>query len=633
MSYVLSSSPASPIAITSFTQTGTLTWTGSFVLPTGAGQNQIETLSFTYSGMDDLDNVSTTIAAVNSFQVYQGQLPPLAPPLNFAGVAQPGGKVQLTWSAVDTAAAYQLYRQAPGEAGLTAYQRLTLVTAYVDSTQTDGAYRYAIATIRQANNQESESAQSTAVQISADAQAPSAPQNLALLLIGSGIQATWTAPAEGAASYNLYRANTPTITTIQGLTPIKTGIHQLGAIDATPSVTDHAYAVTALDAAGNESAPSTSAFLDFALLPVGNLTVVQNGNALPVLTWTQSGNTVVGYDIFLGPSNAQEKLNLTPVLVKTFTDSGYANDERRYTVVGFDNNNATIGRSITLPKISASLNAGIPIKRGLMNRLQYQVSNQGTSAVSGITVKAKILTRENVSDPFSLSPGESKLVNVVVGGYADIPSQTPLTTTVEVVPEEGEKVQIVRAQDITAQDGALVLTVAPENLTRGATGKVRFTLENTSDVETEILTATQSGNSASTDIRYKLLDKDGNVLATQAFKQALGSVITLSNGQTVARLVAGASFTSDPIDLAIPSSAPDSITVQLEIDRYHYQLGTPQTVSIPGQTSRQAATLIDTAYYAEITSVSPLTSFGDQDVVIQGRAVARATATALPNVP
>ena len=632
MSYVLSSSPASPVAITGFTQTGPLTWTGSFTLPAGAGQNQIETLSFTYSGVDDLDNVSTAIATVNNFQVYQGNLPPLAPPLNFAGVAQPGGKVQLTWSAVDTAAAYELYRQAPGEASLTAYQRLTLVTTYVDNTTADGIYRYAIATIRQANTQESESAQSTAVQISADAQAPSAPQNIALLLIGSGIQATWTAPTEGAASYNLYRANTPTITTIQGLTPIKTGIHQLGAIDPSPSSTDHAYAVTALDAAGNESAPSTSAFLDFALLPVANLTVVQNGNALPVLTWTQSGNTVIGYDIFLGPANAQEKLNLTPVLVKTFTDSGYASDERRYTVVGFDNNSATIGRSITLPKISASLNAGIPVKRGLMNRLQYQVSNQGTSVVSGITLKSKILSRENISDPFSLNPGESKLVSVVVGGFADIPSQTPLTTTVEVVPEEGAKVQIVRAQDITAQDGALVLTVAPENLTRGATGKVRFTLENTSDVDIEILTATQSGKNPSTDIRYKLLDKDSNVLATQSFKQALGDVITLSNGQTVARLAAGASFTSDLIDLVVPSSAPDSITVQLEIDHYLYKLGTPLTVSIPGQTSRQAATLIDTTYYAEITGVSPLTSFGDQDVVIQGRAVARATASALPNV-
>src|SRR4029450_5848799 len=105
----------------------------------------------------------------------------------------------------DSAAGYQLYRQAPGATELSAYQRLPLSTEFVDATTSDGLYRYAIASVRQANNQESLSAQSNAAQATADALAPGAPTSLALLLNGSGIFATWQAPAGGAvASYNLY---------------------------------------------------------------------------------------------------------------------------------------------------------------------------------------------------------------------------------------------------------------------------------------------------------------------------------------------------------------------------------------------------------------------------------------------
>ncbi|HKQ31476.1 MAG TPA: Ig-like domain-containing protein [Burkholderiales bacterium] len=634
LSFALSSSPATVTTITDITQTGTLAWRANFTLPAGAGSPQVENLSFTYRGVDDLDNVSTTISAANNFQVYQGELPPLLPPLDFAAVAQPAGRVQLSWRAVEAAVGYQLYRQAPNESALTMFQRVTNGTQYVDATSTDGAYRYAVAAIRQANSQESLSAQSNVVQVSADSQVPDAPTTLALALNGSGILATWQAPATGGvATYNLYRSGADTITTVEGLTPTKTGIKQLAAIDANPSLTDHAYVVTALDAAGNQSAPSNSVYLNFALLPVNNLTIVQDGNTLPVITWTHSGAGIAGYDVYLGPDNARSKLNLTPLSERAYTDTGFASDERRYTVVVFDNSSAEIGRSIVLPKLTATLAAGTPIKRGLMNRLQYHVSNQGSVAVSNARIKTKIGTRENVSEPFSIGAGENKLVSVVVGGFADVPSQVALSTTIEVIPNEGEKVQIVRVQNVAAQDGAMVLAVAPESLVRGAaTGKVRFTLENTSDVETEILTATGNGSGVSGDIRYKILDKDSNVLATQSFKQSLGTnVITLANGLTVARLAPGASFTSDPVDLAVPASAPDSITVQLEIDRYHYQLGKPETVSIPGQSGRQLASLLDTAYYAEIANITPANSFGDRDVLITGRAIVRVTQAPMPN--
>ncbi|MFY0575469.1 hypothetical protein ACN28S_14875 [Cystobacter fuscus] len=501
----------------------------------------------------------------------------------------------------------------------------------VDVTTADGEYRYALASIRQANSQEATSGQSNVVVAAADSHAPGTPTGLSLVLNGSGIVATWQGPTDGgAATYNLYRSSAPVITDVQGLTPLKTGIRQLAAIDPSPSLTEHAYAVTAVDAAGNESGSSTSAFLDFALVPVGNLTVVQSEGEFPVLTWTQSGGTVVGHDVYLGPDDAREKLNASPISNRTFTDTGHARDERRYTVVGFDAANATIGRTIILPKLTASLVAGAPIQRGIMNRLQYRVTNQGSTAAANISLKAKIGTHVNTSPVFALGAGESELVDIVMGGFADIPNQASVTTTIEVLPEEGATVQLVRTRAVEARDGALALSLTTEVFTRGATGMVRFALQNTSDVETEVITASQTGSAPSPELRVKLLDQDGNVLATQEVMQPFHGVTTLPNGMTVARIAAGETFTSDPISVPIPSSAPDHVVVQLDIDSVRYHTGQTDAVAIPGKNGRATATLIDTAYFGEVSAITPQVSHGDQAVTITGRALAREGNQPLP---
>ena len=134
-------------------------------------------------------------------------------------------------------------------------------------------------------------------------------------------------------------------------------------------------------------------------------------------------------------------------------------------------------------------------------------------------------------------------------------------------------------------------------------------------------------------MRFKLVDKDNNVLATQSYQQFTGNVVTLSNGKTVARLPAGSLFTSDPVDLAIPGTAPNELFVQLEIDQLHYHVGQADQVDIGGLSGRQAVSLIDTAYAGTVTSISPASSFGDVPVVIAGRALDRRTNLALANVP
>ena len=632
--YLLSAANRVPTTIAGASQVDAVTWRASFALPGDAGLPSAETFSFSYRGSDDLDNISTKISAANRFQAYQGSLPPLAQPLNFTAKAQPGGKVLLSWTAVEEASAYQIYRQAPGEATPTPYQRAS-GASYLDSTSRDGAYRYALASVRNANGQEALSAQTAAVDAVASATAPAAPQNLALSLSGRGIVAAWQppVPAGGLASYNLYRAATSTINSVAGLVPLKKGITQPIAIDANPSTTEHAYVVTALDAAGNESALSNSVYLNASLLPVASLAVALSDGGVPLVSWTASRAGAVGYDVYLGPAGALLKVNGALISGNSYSDSGYAGGERRYTVNAVDGNGVALSRDILLPALSAQIVAGLPLLRGVMNKLQVQLTNTSATALDNLAAVIVVGGFSHRSDPISLPGNGTRIVAVVVGGYPTLANPTTAELRIEQAPAEGESVTISTSRNIEVGDSALVVGITPDEFTRGGTGKLRLTIENSSEVEVELLTATANGGSPSSELRFKLLDGDGNVLTTQPYQQVLGSnVITLSNGLTVARIAAGSKYASDSFSLNVPTSSPNNLRVKLEVDQLRYHSGQADQVLIAGQGSEKAVSLIDTAYYGEVTDASPASSFGDQEVIVTGRAIDRATLQPLPNV-
>lgn len=637
--YLLSGPVRSPIAVTGLNQADPLTWKGSITLPSDAGLASPESLSFSSQAIDELDNISTKILAFNRFQVYQGNLPPLAVPLGFTAKAQPGGKVKLAWQAVDEAFGYQIYRQSPGQTDLSALIR-TGGEAYIDQTTQDGAYKYAIATVRQSNGQESVSGQSASVDVIASASAPGAPQNLTLQLTGQGIVAQWQAPLSSTvASYNLYRSTGTRITGIDGLVPYKTGIKQLLALDASPSPTQGAYVVTALDAAGNESAISNSSYLNASLLPVTNLKVNQLGSELPVITWNAPNGNVTGYLVYVGPDSGKTKLTANPITSLTFTDTGYTSGERLYTIASVDANGVEMPRSVLMPNVVTQIVSGLPIKRGVMNKLQIQVTNTSSVAFDNIRVVVRLPInkdstqfQDQKSGILALAPQETRLVPVIVGGYADLPGTAQARVGVEIAPVEGELVTVAHYESVSVGDSAMVVGMSTDEFTRGGVGKLKLTIENTSEVDMELLTATGNGANDSTELRFKILDADGNVLATQAYKQVFGAnVVTLTNGQTVARIPAGSSYISDVFNLNVPASSPGSIRVRLEVDKLRYHSGQEDQILIVGRGSETTVSLVDTAYLGEVANVSPVSSFGDQDVVITGRALDRQSGTALPN--
>ncbi|MDR1935088.1 MAG: carboxypeptidase-like regulatory domain-containing protein [Candidatus Accumulibacter sp.] len=638
ISYRLSGAARSPQAL-ALTPLDATTYRAEFTLPTDAGLSGPETLSFAFQAQDDLDNISTRVAAANAFQVYRGELPPADIPAGLTATAQAGGKVRLAWQAVDQASAYQIYRQGPDQSALEIHLRAS-GAEYIDATPADGLYRYAVASVRQANDQETLSGQSAAVEVTARATAPGAPQNLTLTLTGQGILASWQAPfASEVDHYKLYRGPGTQLDSIEGLIPLKTHIKSLQAYDTDPSPSEGAYVVTAVDAAGNESALSNSPYLNASLLPVRKLRLEQIGTALPQLSWSPPNGSLAGYLVYVGPENARIKLTASPINATQFTDTGYTSGERHYSVATVDANDAELGHDIILPSIATQIAAGLPLKRGIMNKLQIQLANTSTRPLDGVRALVRLPVdrdssqfEEHHSEALSLAPGETRLVPVIVGGYAELPARASALIGVDIEPAEGDHIRVAREQTLEVGEGALVVGMATEDFTRGGVGKLRLTIENTTDVDIELLTATAHGSQPSTELRFKLLDADGNVLATQAYQQVFGAnVVTLTNGLTVARITAGASYLSDPFELNVPAASPNTLRVRLEVDTLRYNSGKDDEIRIAGRGSETTVSLLDTFYTGEVTDVTPISSFGDSDIVISGHAIERATHAPLAN--
>jgi RHS repeat-associated protein len=638
----------------------------SFDLPFDAGLDEGEFLAFQYLGSDALDNESSTILCDNRFEIYQGDLPPFAAPIGLKGEPLAGGKIKLSWLEVTGGQDYQVYRRTE-HTEFTEYARSGNAVEFIDEVTENGIlYTYAVATIRAVDSEEAFSARSDSVSITADSVPPGAPGNLELELTSRGILVQWEAPPLfEAITYSLYRSDAE-ITTIEGLTPLADQLDLTEVIDPAPSATEHWYAVTAVDGCTNQSVPSNSAYLNADLLPVSSVTVVQEDHGYPGVTWTHGG-VDIEYDIYLETGSQDLKLNQDGrIQEKSYTDTGYGSDARRYRIVAVDSNGAeSLGRSITLPFVQAHLLNGADISdfqssltdisayvpdleeeisglsmpaRRIMNRLKYLMENGSSETISNIKLHLMFDGHDHVSETFSLEPGEFMVIPVIVGGYSDLPDTAALVSMVEINPGINETIQIIRNSEIAIHDGMLVLGILNEEFTRGVSGTICFTLENTCDEKIQIVSATENNKNPSGQVRLNLLDEDENVLSSAGFKQTIKAepddnyeITTLSNGVTVIGIPPGKTFTSAPLEIFVPGSAPDDAIIELVIDTIHYNLNRDDAVSMQGISTTREISMMDTTYYGEITQITPGTSFGDQDISITGCAKNRKTEEHLSN--
>jgi RHS repeat-associated protein len=625
----------SPVGLTALTNN---VWRGELILPRDAGLTN-ELLSFAYQGTDVLGNVGTAVSGQSDFEVYQGALPALSPPEGLSAQAVAGGQVNLAWRGVDGASDFALYRQSPGEGSLGLLTNTTSL-GYADMPL-EGTNLYAVAAVRRANGQVAVGSLSEIVSAVADATPPGSPRDLKLAAYGNGLAAYWTPPT-GTESlmYALYRSTSP-IPATTNLSPLIRRIVSTNALDTNPMAGPAYYAVTAVDALGNESPPSLSAYTNISLLPVNSLRVDQHDGGLPVVSWSHgNADHISGYNVYLDEAGQALRINgaVLPNSTTTLTDGGYDRRDRRYSVAAVDVVGGTqvesAYRSILMPVVTVVPGEGATLKRGVMNRLGFTIRNDGSSAISSAMLGAQVLEHSHWSDPFDLPGGASTNIGIAVGGYPDLPDVAILTNSIVIVPNIGEQVSITTTTNLAVGDDLLVAEVLNEEFVRGTLGKARFVLHNTSTEEIEIVTAIRGGDAASPEIRFKLTDLDGMVLSVAPVLQYLGTnYVTLPNGTIVARLKPGESFTAGLTDIPIPVSAGSEVRLQIEIDQIHYHLGLDNHVVMPGLKGTRRIALVETPYYATVTNIFPEVSYGDGSVFIAGRVLERGTGVALARMP
>lgn len=586
-----------------------LTWVGGLTLPPSAGANP-EVLAFAWSAVDELGNESTTIEDPSELEVYQGDLPPLAAPLGLTATAQPGGAVALAWSAVPGAAAYRVYRGPAGGPPGTLVAEETALTR-IDATPTDGAWVYAIASVRAVGAATAESPLGPEATVTSDRVPPGAPGALSLALEGKGVVATWApSPPTEPVTYRLLRSDAP-IDAPEGATVVGEGIPTTTAVDPTPSVSQHTYAVIAADGAGNLSPPGPSETLNAFLLPVSSLTAIRD--AAPQVTWTHGAADLAGFRVRVDGA-AQPSL----VTGTTFDDASWQAGPRTYGVTAVD----TLGgespeRSVTLPDITATLTGGA-VRRGVITKLTYALASP--TALEGVSLSLDLGATQAATGPFAIPTGGAT-AELIVAGAPSLPDTATGPLRAEQEPNPGELVAVVRSETLPVQNDAYVLSLQTQELVRGAVGQVRLVLDNPHDVAIEVVTATGAGTKPSDEVRFRLEDTDGNILAQAALQQGLGEgVIQVPDGHTVGRALPGQAYTSAWVDLPIPEGAPDAVVVRAVVDAVHHDLGKAAHVSVPGPTTTLDASLVPPPYSAAVTSAEPAVSSGDVPIVVSGAA-------------
>ncbi|MFJ4617545.1 fibronectin type III domain-containing protein [Streptomyces sp. NPDC088812] len=222
--------------------------TVNLTLPAGKHTLRVDYVNWTGNA-----NVAFTYAPRTTATV--DKVKPLTPTGLAATYDTATGRAKLTWAAnkeMDLAG-YRIYRR-PAES--TTWTRLTATasTTYTDTTLpvTGTAYAYELRAYDKAGNESAGTADKTVTTV--DRTAPGVPAGLSVSSESGGLRLLWS-QVTGAASYGVYRAASADGT----YTRIGTGADQVSYLDTTAAEDGtYFYRVTALDAAGNESARSTA---------------------------------------------------------------------------------------------------------------------------------------------------------------------------------------------------------------------------------------------------------------------------------------------------------------------------------------------------------------------------------------
>lgn len=305
--------------------------TVNLTVPKGTHTIRVDFAAFTGKA-----NVKFTYAPRTSKTV--DKVKPLTPSGAKAAYSKTTGKTAVTWSsnAEMDLAGYKVYRRLAGATKWTLISGTTPITtaSYTDLTPGTGdSYEFAVAAVDKAGNA---SANTAAMKITTvDKTAPAQPAGLTVTDAADGNSLAWTA-VSGAAKYKVYRSASAGGT----YTSIGTATGAAYSDTTAADGTTYFYAVSALDAAGNESARSTavsSARGDHTAPSAPSGVSAEGKDGGNVLTWTASTGGATAYTVFVKRAGAGAFSELATTNGTTYTDdAAVIGDATSYYVIATD---------------------------------------------------------------------------------------------------------------------------------------------------------------------------------------------------------------------------------------------------------------------------------------------------------
>jgi RHS repeat-associated protein len=630
-SLTLKASNGGTALVTGMTTTDNGTrWTGSIdasLLADGQAE-------FLLSGAADrFGNAGSTVSSGRTILLYKDAIPAPGAPDGLTAKSGKGGLISLAWSPVayaysDSALTYNLYRRAEGETEATKIQTGIIGSTNViaqDTPAQDGTYYYSVSAVGLLSSESQKSAEVPAV---SDRVGPEAPTGLSLSLTGSGVSASWTAPLNepSAMSYKLYRGS-GTIADISGLTAVATS-SSLTATDPDPAQSTRYYAVTALDALGNEGIVSETVSIDIPVAPVRNLVLERVETAAPVLTWdAPAEGSIIGYYLYRNGA----KIIDTTVSDRAYTDGYYSGGAVTYGVsaVSSDNQESPV-KEVTLPDLTISVKEGTTMRRGLLEAVPLVLANNSTASFSidSLKVKAGDAGESLLQGPFELSANTTLQVEKVLATTATASSTVAVVATASWSPSSGVTVKITRSSSVQVTSASSALEIYSDPLVRGATVPVKLKVNNLGSGRMEFLSSENSGSTKK--VKVSLKDQDGNVLATGYLNQQTGSVVN-TGSYSVARINPNETFTTDPVTFTVPETAPYAVVIEASIENTYYHYGETDQVTAPGMTQTMETEITEAAYRATAATDKSFYVSGDS-VTITGQALSNTTNQPMPSV-
>ena len=610
----------SPVPIT-LSGNGT-NWAGTLGLTSAMGSGNG---TFSFTGVDPLDNVGHLITSGGFLEIYNTSLPtPPGQPVGFQATPLVSGQVRLSWFAVSNAEIYRLYR----DPGTNQFARPTTLVAdniasnsFVDLPPADGSFMFAVTASRRG----SEGTNSiTRVAIS-DRTPPPAPTNVAVLLTANGVQVSWNpGSGETPARYNVYR-NGSLIRTVFSASPI---------VDSPPRGIMN-YTVGAADNLGNEalSAPAT---IELLVGAVNNFQVVVNVGQAPVLSWASGDVTTVGYNIYRNGV----KQNLTPQAATSFTDllGLVAGGSVTYSVRAVNSTNAeSAARTVDVFDVALSVKGNLA--GGAENSLVTRYFDSFHVTLSNLTSSGTIpLEHFEVRRTITAGPtlSLSNVVNNDVGGgnWIERDIVFPASTTTD---SQAMRLRAFQQSDLAGSvviyqslvdfpnvspASTMIEVTANQQPLAGGLATFTLTVFNRGYADMDFLVTRNNGTDPG-DLYMSVIDKLGNEVSRTDFIGTPSGTIFTADGRGFLRIPAGGSKTFNMPNVLVPEALGTNATFfEAVITNIYYALGTAGERKSGPLSGGMVSSLAVTPYYG--TAFTDRAIYADDDLVqITGQALDR----------